>query len=121
MEEGGFLEWVEYLGNLYGTPLPEGDQRSDRVLVIDVRGAAKVLERDPDAVMVLVVPPTLEAIAERMRGRGDDEHHVGERVSQAAKELEVGRGLAHHVVVNDDVDRAVEELEGILRRHRAGA
>lgn len=118
VEGGGFLEWVEYLGNLYGTPLPEGDDHADRVLVIDVEGAAKVLERCPDAVMVLVVPPSAEVLAERMRARGDDEQHVAERVARAIEEEEAGRSLAHHVLTNDDLDRAVDEMAGILRRSR---
>ncbi len=118
VEEGGFLEWVEYLGNLYGTPMPEGDQGCDRVLVIDVEGAANVLERRDDARMVLVVPPSPEVLAGRMRARGDPEEHVASRVARAMEEEEAGRRLAHHVVVNDDVDRAVDELAGILHRFR---
>lgn len=116
--EGGFLEWVEYLDNLYGTPMPEDEEGRDRVLVIDVEGAANVLERCADAVMVLVVPPSPEVLARRMRARGDPEEHVARRVARAMEEEEAGRRLAHHVVVNDDVDRAVDELAGILGRFR---
>lgn len=117
VEEGGFLEWVEYLGNLYGTPLPSGD--GDLVLVIEVEGAAAVLRRVPGARMILVVPPSPEVLAERMRARGDDDHHVSDRVARAVEEEEIGRRLAHDVVVNDDLDRAVEEMAGIIERYRA--
>jgi guanylate kinase len=116
--EDGFLEWVEYLDNLYGTPVPEGDEDADRVMVIDVEGAAKVLERCDDAVMVLVVPPSPDVLARRMRARGDPEEHVARRVDRAMEEVEAGRRIAHHVVVNDDLDRAVDELAGILERSR---
>ena len=116
--QGGFLEWVEYLGNLYGTPLPDPDERADRVLVIDVQGAAKVLRRAADSVMVLVVPPSPESLADRMRARGDDERHVAERVARAVDEEEAGRRLAHHIVVNDDLDRAVEEMARIIKPYR---
>jgi len=126
VEEGGFLEWVEYLGNLYGTPLPTEDggdgtedDDEDLVLVIEVEGAAAVLGKVPGARMILVVPPSPEMLAERMRARGDGANHVAERVARAEEEEEVGRRLAHHVVVNDDVDRAVEEMAGILGRYRA--
>jgi guanylate kinase len=120
VEEGGFLEWVEYLGNLYGTPLPDDDAtEDDLVLVIEVEGAANVLRRVPEARMVLVVPPSPAALEERMRGRGDEEEEIAERVAGAMEEERVGRGLAHHVVVNDDLDRAVEELAGILGGYRA--
>lgn len=123
VHQGGFLEWVEYLGNLYGTPLPEDDDSEpyDLVLVIEVEGAAKVLRRVADAKMVLVVPPSPAALAERMRARGDSEQHMAERVAHAAEEERVGRELAHDVVVNDDLDRAVEEMAGILEGYRAGA
>ncbi len=116
--EDGFLEWVEYLDNLYGTPVPEGDEGTDRVLVIDVEGAAKVLERCDDAVMVLVVPPSPEVLAQRMRARGDPEEHVARRVARAMEEVEAGRRIAHHVVVNEDLDRAVDELAGIIEHSR---
>ncbi|MDQ3570076.1 MAG: guanylate kinase [Actinomycetota bacterium] len=121
IEDDGFLEWVEYLGNLYGTPLPEdGDEaEDDLILVIELEGAANVLRRVPGARMILVVPPSPEALAERMRSRGDDEHHVAERVARAVAEEEVGRRLAQDVVVNDDLDRAVEEMAGILDGYRA--
>lgn len=126
VEEGGFLEWVEYLGNLYGTPLPETGAGADAhagnddlVLVIEVEGAAEVLGKVPGAKMILVVPPSPERLAERMQARGDDEGHVAERVARAMEEEEVGRRLAHDVVVNDDLDRAVEETAGILGRYRA--
>ena len=124
--EDGFLEWVEYLGNLYGTPRPDlGEDRGEAgpggelVMVIEVEGAANVLRQMPGARMVLVVPPSAEALAERMRARGDREEHVSERVARAMEEEEAGRCLAHDVVVNDDLDRAVEEMAGILKRYRA--
>ncbi|MDQ3575997.1 MAG: guanylate kinase [Actinomycetota bacterium] len=120
--DDGFLEWVEYLGNLYGTPVPEDAdeaENDDLILVIDVEGASNVLRRVPGARMILVVPPSPEALGERMRARGDDEQHVGERVVRAVAEEEVGRRLAHDVIVNDDLDRAVGEMAGILEGYRA--
>ena len=108
---------MEYLGNLYGTPMPD-DAGADTILVIEVQGARQVLERVPEARMIMVVPPSKEAQEERLRSRGDDEAHVAERLAAAAGEVEAGRRLAHHVVVNDDLDRAVEEVAGILDRYR---
>ena len=121
VEEGGFLEWVEYMGNLYGTPRPErgGDDDEDLVLVIELKGAAAVLEEVPGARMILVAPPSPEKLAERMRARGDDQSHVAERVARSKEEEEIGRRMAHDVVVNDDLDQAVEEMAGILERYRA--
>ncbi len=119
--EGGFLEWAELPanGHLYGTPWPHPPPGADVVLEIDVQGAAQVLERHPDAVVVLVVAPSAEEAAARMRARGDDEEHVAARLELARSEEERGRRLASHVVVNDDLDRAVAEVAGILERSRS--
>ena len=121
--DGGFLEWAELDANhqLYGTPWPDAPEGADVVLEIDVQGAAQVRERHPDAVLVLVVAPSPEELAARMRARGDDEEAIAGRLAIAGEEEERGRRLASHVVVNDDLDRAVQELAGILRRHRRTA
>lgn len=118
--DGGFLEWAELPANgeLYGTPWPDPPDGADLVLEIDVQGAAQVLQRHPEAVVVLVVAPSAEEQAARMRKRGDDEDHIASRLALGRAELERGRRLAAHEVVNDDVERAVDELAGILRRHR---
>jgi guanylate kinase len=117
--EGGFLEWAEYVGNLYGTPLPDPPPGCDVVLVIEVQGAQQVLERVRGAVMILVLPPSREAQEARLRARGDGEDHVAKRLAVAAEEERVGRELAHHHVVNDDLDRAVREVAGILDGYRS--
>ncbi len=120
-EGGGFLEWAELAANheLYGTPWPEPPPGTDVLLEIDVQGAAQVLHRHPDAVVVLVVAPSEQEQAARMRARGDDETHVAERLALGREEEALGRSLARHVVVNDDLDRAVEEMAGILDAHRS--
>jgi guanylate kinase len=106
------------VGNLYGTPLPDPPPGCDVILVIEVQGAQQVLERVPDAVMVLVVPPSREVQEARLRARGDSEDHVVKRLAVAAEEERIGRELAHHVVVNDDLAGSVEEVAGILDRYR---
>jgi guanylate kinase len=117
-EQGGFLEWAEYLGNLYGTPQPDLSDGDDLLLVIEVQGAQQVLDRVPGAVMILVVPPSLEAQQERLRRRGDSPAQQELRVAAGIEEERIGRTLAQHVVVNDDLDRAVAEVAGILARYR---
>jgi guanylate kinase len=123
VDESGFLEWAELEANgqLYGTPWPDAPPGADVVLEIDVQGAAQVRERHPDAVVVLVVPPSREELAARMRKRGDDEEAIASRLAIAGQEEAQGRRLADHVVVNDDLERAVEELAGILKRSRRSA
>lgn len=118
IQRGGFFEWAEYLGHMYGTPIPEVAQGADVVLVIEVQGAAQVLAKAADAVMILIEPPSMDALAARMRARGDSEERIAARLGAADQELSIGRGLAQHVVVNDDVGRAATEVAGILASHR---
>ena len=118
IDAGGFLEWAEFLGHLYGTPLPDAPPDQDVVLEIDLQGARQVKERHPDALVVLLVPPSPEVQRERLRHRGDDAAEVDRRIAKGAEEMRLGRELTPFVVVNDDVDRAVSEVAGILDLHR---
>jgi len=88
------------------------------LLEIDLQGAAQVKRRHPEAVIVLLLPPSPEVQAARLRQRGDDEDEVARRLKLGVEEERVGRELTSHVVVNDDLDRAVGEVEGILAAHR---
>ena len=118
-DEDGFLEHAEVVdGNLYGTPWPDQPPGRDVLLEIDVQGACQVRARYPEALVVLVVPPSRAAQEARLRGRGDDEAHVRRRLEMAGDEEREGRLLADHVVVNDDVGRAVEEIAAIIESRR---
>ena len=117
--EDALLEWAEvYAGRRYGTPrafvaehLAAG---RDVILEIDVQGAAQVRAHAPDAVLILLEPPSLEALEERLRGRGtEDEEGIRERSAAAQRELEQA-GWFDHVVVNDDVDRAAAQVAAII-------
>jgi guanylate kinase len=118
LEQGGFLEWAEVFGHRYGTPWPEPPPGADVLLEIDVQGAAQVKQRDPDAVVVFVEPPSRQAQEERLRGRGDPDDVIARRLAAAPQEEAAGRALADHVVVNDDLGRAVEEVAAILESRR---
>jgi guanylate kinase len=115
---GGFLEWAEFLGHLYGTPVPDPPPGHDVVLEIDLQGACQIKDREPDALVVLLVPPSVEVQRARLRGRGDDDAEVERRVAVGEEEERIGRQLTPFVVVNDDVERAVSEVAGILEAHR---
>lgn len=116
----GFLEWTEFPGNghFYGTPTLDPPPGRDVVLEIELDGAAQVKQRYPDALVVLVVAPDVEAQRWRLRRRGDDEDAIRRRVEVGQAEERVGRLLADAVVVNDEVERAAAEVAGILARRR---
>jgi guanylate kinase len=105
-------------GHRYGTPVPDHPAGMDVLLEIDVQGAAQVREHDPEAVVLLVLPPSRHVQRERLLGRGDDDRSVVGRLAEADREEEAGRALADHVVVNDDLSRAVDEAAAIVEAHR---
>jgi len=117
-DAGGFLEWFEVFGDLKGTPrgpveehLAAGD---DVLLEIDVQGALKVREQFPAAVLVFVRPPTMADLRARLEGRGtESEASLVRRLAEAEGELARAPEF-DHVVVNDDVERVVTEVAGIL-------
>jgi len=117
---GGFLEWATVLGEHYGTPTPDAPPGHDVVLEIDVQGAEQVIEHCTGVVAVLLVPPSWVELGQRMRGRGDRPEHVASRLALGEHEVERGRAIADEVVVNDDLDRAVDELAAIVARARRG-
>lgn len=117
---GGFLEHAAYAGRSYGTPLASVVQRlcagTDVVLEIEVQGARQVRERLPEAVLVLLRPPTLAALRERLEQRGTEgPQEMAARLEAAEQEL-VAAAEFDHVLVNDDLDEAVAALDRILRR-----
>ncbi|TMK89525.1 MAG: guanylate kinase [Actinobacteria bacterium] len=118
--EGGFVEWVEILpGQLSGTPTLDPPPGRDVLIEVDVRGAKMLHERYPDAVIIMVLPPSPEVLEARMRERGDSEDLIRTRREMAAAEEAEGREIADHVVVNDDLARALEELAGIVSAHHS--
>ncbi len=119
--EGGFFEWAEFLGNLYGTPTPDPPPGCDVLLEIDLQGARQVREKQGDAVLILLTLPSAEVQAARLRARGDDEAHVQRRLAEGAEEEREGRMIADAVVVNDDLVRATAEVAGIVDRYRSVA
>ncbi len=115
---GGFLEWAEVFGHRYGTPWPEPPAGHDVLLEIDVQGAGQVRTRHPEAVVVFIEAPSRQAQEQRLRGRGDAEEVMARRLAAAPEEERAGRALADHVVVNDDLGRAIEEVAAILESRR---
>jgi len=118
VDRGHFLEWAIVHGNRYGTPRQPLDEELRRgrspVLDVDVQGGRSVKALVPDAVLVLVAPPSLSALEERLRGRGtDEESAIRERLAIATRELAEWTQY-DYVVVNDRLEDALAELDSIL-------
>ena len=119
--DGGFLEWTEFLGNYYGTPNPEPTNGHDVVLEIEVDGAQQVTALKPDAVLIFVLPPSRAEQERRLRGRGDPDQKVAERLRKAEDEEPVGMSLAEFVVVNDDLEQTIDDMLEIISSCRGSA
>lgn len=115
---GEFLEYAQYVGNYYGTSLKVIEEKRDAgidvLLDIEVQGAAKVRAKCPDAVMIFLLPPSFEELSCRLHGRGtDSEEVIAGRLQKAREEC---REVTHYdfLVINDTVDRAVDQITAIL-------
>ena len=124
---GGMLEYACYCGNYYGTPRAAVEERlargEDVVLEIEVQGAHKVRGACPEAVSVFLMPPSVAELEKRLRGRGtESEETILGRLDTARTEMKIAHEY-DHVVVNDDVVRAADEISDIIdseKRSRAG-
>ncbi|MGO9570942.1 MAG: guanylate kinase [Desulfomonilaceae bacterium] len=115
-----FLEWKEVHGNLYGTPVaPVNDTLESAIpmiLDIDVEGAKEVFRKIPAAVGIFITAPSMAVLEQRLRLRGtDSEESIQTRMTNAACEMEKA-GMFKYQIINDDLERAVEELAGIISR-----
>jgi guanylate kinase len=122
VEDDAFLEWAEVFGHRYGTlagPIADAlEAGQDVLLEIDVQGAGNVRERFPEAFLIFVVPPSpsdfLQQLEERLRRRGTENEAELQRRLAAAREEIAQAAWFDRVVVNDEVERAAEEVAAII-------
>jgi len=118
IDQGQLLEWAEFVGNYYGTPLDYVQQKLDEgkdvVLEIEVQGALQVKNVMPDACFIFIAPPSMEELRNRILGRGTEEMEVvNKRMAKAEAEI----GLAHeynYIVINDTVENAKNRIMSII-------
>lgn len=123
IKEGKFLEYANFVGNYYGTPLDKVEEQLDLgkevVLEIEVDGALQVRKKMKDAVFIFLVPPGRGALYHRLKARGtESEEVIQERIAKADREF----ALAHkydYIVVNDDVENAADRIMAIIRAEHA--
>lgn len=116
----GLLEWEQVFGARYGTPTSEVDRAAaagrDLLLELDVKGALQVKSKIADAVLIFIMPPSLKVLEERLRDRNKNQKHDLEvRAELAPWEIEVGKGRFDVLIVNEDADKAAEELARVFR------
>lgn len=122
LENDEFLEYNEYLGNYYGTPKAPVEEHialGDDVLIeVDVNGAEKIKEKLPEAVLIFVMPPSFDVLYKRLSGRGTEtEEQIKGRMEAALKEI-AKADMYTYIVVNDDLDDAVDDVLSIMRTYK---
>ena len=115
---GQFLEYAEVYGNFYGTPLYKIEEHlscgKNVLLEIDTQGALNVMEKISDGIFIFLLPPSLEELYARIKKRGTESEEVlARRFKAATAEIELGKKY-QYVVVNDEVDKAVEKVQAII-------
>jgi guanylate kinase len=122
IEDNYFLEYTEYNGNYYGTPKKNiGDNLNsgkDVILEIEINGALNIKEMIPDAIFVFILPPSLEELKNRLEGRGTEtKDKIFDRFKAAYREInEVTK--YNYVVVNDNLNEAIEKVDAIFKAER---
>lgn len=125
-DDGGFLEWFEVYGDFKGTPRAPIEERlargEDVLLELDIQGAVAVQDRFPgDSVVVFVRAPNRQEQQRRLEARGEDAATIERRLAQAPAEEALAEERFDHVVVNDDLERAVEEVSAIIEVSRSAS
>ena len=118
IETGGLIEYASYVENYYGTPRAYVEEQmaagKDVVLEIEIQGALKVRERYPDAVLIFVLPPSVEELYRRLKNRGTEtEDVVRKRMSRAAEEAGIIERY-DYIMINDEVAGSVRRLHNLI-------
>lgn len=121
VKDGKMLEYAEFVGNYYGTPLEYVEKLRNEgtnvILEIEVQGCLQVQAKEPDAITIFIVPPSMKELENRIRGRKTEaEEIIQQRLAKAEKEMEM-LNKYKYVVCNDDVELAAEIISVIIRRH----
>ncbi|MBQ6333995.1 MAG: guanylate kinase [Erysipelotrichaceae bacterium] len=118
VKNGELLEHARFVDNDYGTPKEYVERMREEgknvILEIEIRGAKQVMEKCPDALSIYIVPPSIEELERRLRERSsEDEQTIMKRISKAKQELK-DIDFYEHIVCNDDLDKAVEDIRQII-------
>ncbi len=122
LDHGRFLEWAEFAGNFYGTPVDELNKKLDSgqsvLLEIELKGARQVRKSFPEVFQIFLSPPSFDELEKRIRGRGtDEESAIKQRLERAREELN-SKDEFDAVVINDNLEDAVAEIEKLIRKRK---
>ena len=124
IQQGELLEYAQFVNNSYGTPRAYVDQKLEQgmnvILDIEVQGARNIVNMIPDAVSVYVIPPSYEELERRLRGRGTEtEEQIQGRLQTAIEEAKQA-DFYRYIIVNDNLETAVNELDAIVTAEKIG-
>ncbi|MFY0521748.1 guanylate kinase [Archangium gephyra] len=124
IERGEFVEWAEVYGHFYGSSQSVVDEARARkgvaIFDIDVQGGLAIKRKQPDTVLVFVVPPAMDELERRLRDRGTDaEETIRRRMLAARSEIERGVASYDYIIVNDDFERAYRDLHAVVIAERS--
>ena len=122
IEKGQLIEYAKYVGNYYGTPKEYVEKQLDEgrngILEIELQGALQVKEKKPETVLVFLTPPCADELENRLRGRGtEDDETIKARLKRAAEESDYMKKY-DYILINDDLEKCVDDLNGIIRSER---
>ncbi len=121
-EMGKWAEWAEVHGNYYGTSAEFIDNSlklgKDILLDVDVQGAEQILDKYPDCIMMFIMPPSVDVLRERLKGRGaDSTKEIEKRLLNAEKEM-ARKDMYHHIIINDQLKVAIDDVLSVFQRYR---
>ena len=119
VKNGDFLEWAEFNGNYYGTKQAWVERNLNKgrnlILEIETKGALQIKQKMPDAVLIFILPPSLEELEHRLRGRNtEDEATIQGRLHEVKREIECSKNYDYRII-NDDLEKALAELEKLVK------
>lgn len=125
IEEDGFIEYAQYLGNYYGSPkkpiIEWQEQGKDVILEIEVQGCEKVKKIMPECISIFIMPPSMSVLEKRLRGRATEtEENILKRMKRAAEELPLAKNY-DYVVVNGALEDCVEDVKTIIKAEKLKA
>ncbi len=123
ISEDGYLEYAQYCDNYYGTPKKQVEDLLEQgynvFLEIEVQGGLQIMEKYPDVLSIFILPPSVEVLEKRLRNRGtEDEETISKRLAEAKNEIAVKDKYKFNVV-NDELEKAVDEVLEILHKETA--